>query len=538
MKSDEETPKEPKEAEIKESPPEPKEKSKKKPPPISPALDPLKEKFKAVSTAEEKAQLTIDFMKEALSQGKGSRFKEFWEAKRLCMDIFKESMNPIARSKLWKDFTELTLEAKRLKDILDEQAAFSIEQIELALSAIATELENYETLMKSASVINFPQIAKGLISDEDKYDLLQREVNLLKTLTTRLTSLRKEVIKTEMRIRFKNKLLQKISTLGDLVFPKRKALMKEVSDAYVEDIKSFAEVRFKEALSNQEQRTPLYILRDDIKMLQAFAKSLSLTTDAFNKTRQLLSTCWGELRDLEKDRKKEFSLKTEDFKKNYELVFEKIKTLEKSVEESGSPAGDALRDQTDRILAEMRTLELSRDGVKALKSSIQKILKTGASFAEEAGRKKNEARLENRENVKKALAEAIQSKDKHSVEELQSKQCVLQKEYEDLNLTGPETIVHEQLLQDFTSLILEKKEQEAIQSSEMEALEDIYNLRVQHRDQIKHQLEECRRELGGSGFDFEKAIIYREYIDVGKARLDQANVTLEKLEDKIAKIHE
>ncbi len=525
-------------AKVKESSYEAKGKIRKNPYPMSPALKLLKEKFKEMATSEEKAQLTINFMKETLAEGESFRFKNFWEAKRLCMDIFKGPMDPIARSRFWGDFIELTLEAKKLRDILDEQAAFSIEQIELALGAIANELESGGTRIKSAFGVGCPKITNGLISNEDQYDLLQRELNFLKTVAIRLTSLRKEVIETEMRTRSKNQLLLKISRLGDLVFPRKKVLMKEVSEAYVKDVASFVEVRFKGALSDQEKRISLYVLRNDIKMLQALAKSLFLTTDAFNTTRQLLSTCWEKLREVEKGRKKEFSLKSEDFKKNYELLFEKIKILEKSVEETGSPSGDALRDQTDRILVEMGTLELTRDGIKALKSGIQKILKTNDLFAEEARCRNNKILIENREKVKKSLVEVIQSKDKHSVEELQLKQRVLQKEYGDLKLSGPETIVYEQLIQDFTSFILDRKEQEAIQSLEMESLENVYNLRVEYRDQVKRQLEECRRELGGSGFDFEKAMIYREYIDGGKVRLDQANVMLEQLEDKIEKIHE
>ena len=40
---------------------------------------------------------------------------------------------------------ELSTEAKRLKEILDEQSAFAIEQIELAIQALERDLEHYDT---------------------------------------------------------------------------------------------------------------------------------------------------------------------------------------------------------------------------------------------------------------------------------------------------------------------------------------------------------------------------------------------------------
>ncbi|MCK4934044.1 MAG: hypothetical protein KAR79_00495 [Simkaniaceae bacterium] len=501
------------------------------------ALSELKKSFTNEMSVEAKAQAMIDFMKDTLSHGKTQCFKDFWEAKRLCMDLFKEPLNPIVRSKLWKEFTELTTEAKRFKSVLDEQASFAASQIELALDAAQTDLDNYDILLKQAPLLEIPEIAHGLIADRKKYEDLQRNLFILTKLATRLTSLRKEVIHTDMRIRLKNKLLQKISKLGDQIFPKRKILMKEISEAYLRDVQLFESRRFKESVSDVEKQFPLYIIRSEIKFLQGFSKALSLSGSVFHKTREILSRCWEEMRDMDKRQKKEFSLKTEDFKQNYELIREKITALEKLTESEKEISYDSMQDKVSQILQEMRTLELSRDGVKALKSSIQRILDKNSENVDAKKREKQKATLEKREAVKTSLEKVIKTECASTSENLQIVLNELQQDYEDLKLFGPDAIVYEQLLQDLTALVFDKQEEEAIDSTNLDALEDVYKHRVQQCNTIKHQVEECRRELGGSGFNFEKAMVYREYIDTGKERLDLAQEKLLKLEDKIANIH-
>ena len=65
-------------------------------------------------------------------QPQSPHFKDFWEARRLCLPLFKENMNPKSRSLLWAEYIEISAEARKLKEILDEQSPFAVEQIELA----------------------------------------------------------------------------------------------------------------------------------------------------------------------------------------------------------------------------------------------------------------------------------------------------------------------------------------------------------------------------------------------------------------------
>ena len=145
-------------------------------------------------------------MRGSISQEGSPRFREFWESRRLVLPFFKENLNPAIRAKLWGEYVELTVEARRLKEILEEQSAFAMEQIDLAIQAIEGDLSNFENLLGQQGDISFPEVSQTILQKADVYNRIQRELNLLNTLASRLNGLRKEIIKTDMRIRFMNSL--------------------------------------------------------------------------------------------------------------------------------------------------------------------------------------------------------------------------------------------------------------------------------------------------------------------------------------------
>ena len=182
--------------------------------------------FEEESTAEGKIRLSIDFMSAALSHSGTPRFKDFWEGRRLCLPLFKENISPKVRSQLWGSYIELSTEAKRLKEILDEQSAFAIEQIELAIQGLESDLERYDHILSQSQEAPLLPECVTLKDKEEFYSQVQRELALLNTLAVRVNGMRKEVVKTEMRIRIKNKLLERLSLCGDQIFPRRKELIK------------------------------------------------------------------------------------------------------------------------------------------------------------------------------------------------------------------------------------------------------------------------------------------------------------------------
>ncbi len=499
---------------------------------ISAAVKELGLKLQSLPSAEDKIRAYLDFMKAALND-KTPRFKDYWDAKRECLPLFKETITPAARADLWNQYTELSTEARHLKTQLDEQSAFAMEQIDLAISALETDLTKLPEILAISSEILFPEYSFALQGKKEFYVTAQKELNLLNTLASRVTSFRKEVIKTEMRIRFKNKLFERLSKAGDLIFPRRKELIQQISSQFLADVMQFA--------TSQE------IHRDEIKTLQQFAKELTLDTQTFTKTRLELSRLWEVLKEQDKVRKLEMTEKREATQKNVLLVMDKVKPFaERCKLETFTP--DEASKQAGEILTFMKTIDLGRDEVRYLKDEISKARSPidERLAKEQQAREKDleEAQRQRREKIEQFKARikelATQVADK-PIEELNLSKDKLQQELNLLTTTHAEKELLEHEIKMVRDLINEKKEQAmlALSPEQRQSLDHLYTVidewQVQ-KDEIRNQLETYKKALAGSGFDFEKAMRYRELIDSEKVRLDKINKTIADLESQIEKL--
>ncbi len=499
--------------------------------------------FQAETTAEGKIHLSIEFMRAALSNSGTPRFKDFWEGRRMCLPLFKENISPKVRSQLWGSYIELSTEAKRLKEILDEQSAFAIEQIELAIQALEKDLENYELLL---SQVQFSPQVYDSISLKDKeqaYNTIQIELMLLNTLAARVNGMRKEAVKTEMRIRIKNKLLERLSLCGDKIFPKRKELIKKISQEFIADVDKFIASHFQD---EEFQGVPLYALREEIKQLQSIAKVLTLNTHAFTETRLKLSGCWDKIKNREKERKKETQQKRQIFQQNFDLVMEKIKPFAEAC--ASGIAVDECNKQSAEILDFMRTLELGRDEVHALKDEIQKAKRAPFERAREQEqerlRKEKEVETLRRDTInalKTELNTLLTQADSTELEALMEKRDAIQKQFDEFTLAKAEKQIVDRLFKQLKDAIDEKREKALLMLSDddlkaLDQLKAALDERRQRRGEIKSQLEQYRKSLGGSGFDFEKAMLYREMIETEKAALEKINILISDIEDKIDQI--
>ncbi len=215
--------------------------------------------FAALATPEEKIHRALEFMRAALTQAGNPRFKDFWDMRHYCLALFKENLSAASRAHLWSSYVELSSEARRLKEILDEQSAFASEQIELAISALEKDLAEYDQLVAQMKSSAFTGSSFALKAKRDFYEQLQSELNLLNTLASRINGLRKEIIKTDMRMKTKAKFFDKLSVAGDRIFPRRKELVKQVSQEFIQDIRRFVEGEFANGIEKVAQ--PLYVLR-------------------------------------------------------------------------------------------------------------------------------------------------------------------------------------------------------------------------------------------------------------------------------------
>jgi hypothetical protein len=510
--------------------------------PASPVLKELMAELAKSASGEEKIQKCLAVMRAALSD-KAVRFKDYWEAKRLCLPMFKENLAAPVRSTLWAHYIEISTEARHLKETLDEQSAFAMEQIDLAIQAIEADLEKIDELVAQNSQWTLPDQCETLRSKKDLYHALQRELDLLNTLAARVNSFRKEVIRTEMRIRFKNKFFDRLSKAGDKIFPKRKELIRQISTEFLTDVKDFA----AKHCSGMQKETPIFGLRDEIKFLQSLAKEMTLDTHSFTETRLELSKCWDFLKECDKERKKEMTEKREFFKKSVELIMDKIKPLAERCQSETFTMDEAMKQSSD-ILSFMKTIELGRDEVHFLKDEIAKA-RTPVYERERKVQQAREKEIEESqrqrrdkiEDFKRRLQETCDQVLEKSVEELLSLKDELSKQLAALTATHAEKELLEHSLKELRDRIVDKKEKAIASLSDEERnslqhLKQMLEERKAQKQEIRTELETYRKALAGSGFDFEKAMRYRGLMDEEKIRLDKANHAIEEIETKIEEL--
>jgi len=380
-------------------------------------------------------------------------------------------------------------------------------------------------------------VAKSMESHLTYYIEKQRELSLLNAFAARINSLRKELIKTDMRIRYKNAFFQQLSKTGDQVFPRRKELIKEVSQQFNEHVDLFIEQNF----CGDKLEQPLYFLRDEIKALQNMAKVLTLNTQSFNQTRMKLSECWDRIKKLEKERKKDRTKLHAEFKEAASHVEPKLKELEEKFESSNLDEKQVseLIQEVNRLMSEVR---LSREDVKNFRERLNKIRRheadKAAALAKERSAKLKqleEDRKEQYSKIFKALESLVQNVTNTSMDEVESERSRLKGEFEALELTKWEKHDVERqfrLLQDQLS----KLKIENLSSDDREAFDQLQELLKecqQRRKEIRKQLEDFRKASGSSGLDFEQALKQSELVEQEKQRLESVYAEITDIEIRI-----
>lgn len=503
----------------------------------------LKE-FEGQTEFESKLQLAIDFMEVSLGFGGTPHFRNFWEARRLALPLFKENISPTHRNVLWNKYSELSKEARRLKEILDEQSAFAVEQIEIAITALEQDINQFDEQVEK-SVLHesfiFPQY---LNEKKPFYFQVQKQLNILNAQASRINAMRKELLKTEMRIRQKNKFFQRLSSAGDLVFPRRKDLIKQISQQFMEDVDAFIQTYF----SDQGFKDSLYALREEIKSLQGLAKVLTLNTNSFTQTRMRLSSCWDKIKHEEKDRKKERAHQKIIFKQNAETIRELIKNLDDVVVAGLDGSIAEWQNSLNDIVAKMRSVELGRDELKELRDELHEVRKK----IQDKAKGEEIARLEQEEIRKKqkrakydAFKEQIEAligkPEDYEPDALTNDRDNLLAQIHESMLTKNEKQELERMMKPLRDIITEKKERAILNLSEddrqsLNQLQEILKQRKERRQEIKNQLEVLRKASGSSSLDFEKAMQFTSLLNDEKERLEKSNQGIEEIENKISQL--
>jgi len=267
----------------------------------------LMSKLSLFATYEERIECVLDFMQEMLEAREALHFREFWEGRSLCLEFFRASVEPTARIKLWERYSQLCHEAKQLKELFEEESSFITEQIEKALDAVEANFQQFFERGSQEETISALQEAHTLQAHIEQYTVLQNELNQLNVYASRLSSLRKEVMKSDMRYNQRKRLLHRLQSLGDQVFPKRKQDIRQVSELFGEDVNNFVELTLVSIKKIQDLKQA----REEIKRLQHISKVLTLSTHTFTQTRLRLSECWDAIKNMLKKQKHEHQDKKE-----------------------------------------------------------------------------------------------------------------------------------------------------------------------------------------------------------------------------------
>lgn len=485
---------------------------------------------------ENRIRNSLDFMRACLAQDKVPAFRDFWEAKQLCLELFKENIPSHTRGVFWQEYVDLMKQARTLKEILDEKSAFSEEQIRLAIQAIVDDLDQLNERVHSVDKKLFPENSTIFKGREESYLTLQHELDLLNLIAKRIKSLRDELIEINIRIRTKNQFFAKLSEIGDRVFPRRKELIESISSFFQQDVEQFI------SKCGDFDATACFGLKEEIKILQNIAKEISLNTNVFSVTREMLSAFWNQIRQKEQQFKVEKAEKREVYQKNMQSINPKIDAFMKSFEDKVVSEKE-IDHKLDALFEESKALELGKEEIKFLKMRLSDCKK---SLIEQIKQKKQQKQAEEREENQhrehklRLLHEEIQSHidraEGLSLDVLVEKWEFFLKQIQGLVREGIEQLFFQNLLAMLKDLVQEKKlvlwmgEKNAdLKPNVEQLLED----RVEERKKVKMSLEAHRRIVGGSSLNLEMAMQYQKLIEDERMRLDSLEMLIEEIEQKL-----
>ncbi|NGX33789.1 MAG: hypothetical protein K1060chlam1_00130 [Candidatus Anoxychlamydiales bacterium] len=489
-------------------------------------LDFLK-KLENLSSNEDKIKLSLEEMKKAISKENKPDFKTFWDIKNRCLVLFKTPLNATSRILFWKEYIDLSNEVKSLKNILSEQTNFEVEQIDLAINSLEADLKKYDAVLLAMKKIEINEKLKSLVYKKSFFIESQKELDLLNAFAARINSLRKETIKTQMRISAKNKFLKRFAIIGDIIFPKRKKIVDSVSEEFSISIDGFAK-------NFDLKKVSFFILKDAIKNLQNLAKKLTLNTEAFTNCRLTLSKCWDKVKLAEKSYKKERQ-KSKGF---IDQALLKIENLKKMCETN--PNDKDILNEEKEIFNFIKTLSLKNEDIKFLKFKIneakapihqkKKKIKEKKISVEDEREKNRKTKLDQIKNDIKTLLD----KSELSIDELEQEKNQIEEKLNGFDLAKFEKLILEKDFRALYHLIEEKKEKQTLNSSdELNQFLLVFEQKKKRRQTLKSHLDNLNKQLAASSLGFEKAMMLRDLIDEEKLRLKNLDKSIDQLEEKI-----
>jgi DNA repair exonuclease SbcCD ATPase subunit len=494
------------------------------------------EQLESVSSPSEALRLCIDEMRLLLSQREVPNFRAFWEVRQKCLTLFKEKVSPRTRTLIWSEFISLSEEFRKVKGVINSQAAFAVEQIELAIEALKADIEQIDHKISEMTPIDFPNRVRIMDGQQDHFIPIQQELDLMSNFAGRLNSLRRELLNTPMRARIKSRLFNKLSQLGDSIFPRQKEKISLLSESFLERIHTFS-----------IDESSLHDSKEEIKALQALSKALMINTRAFNQIREILSSFWDQIREQEREHHEKKAQDREKFKESFEALQPKIQLLNTEGRQSKITWKKA-QEREVTILAEMRKFPLGPADFKALKKQLAEAIEPLEKKRIEELKKRKEKELQALAQRQKAqdmlmnsLTELLDRSETLGLDVLVEKWESLVKEEKTLDPKGPEGEKISRRLDAICDHIQEKKWQSLQEDQSEEGKHQLHALldnRHKARRKLKKALEDLRKIVGGSGLNLEGSLFYQEMIREEKYRLDAIETMIEEIEEKLFDVKE
>lgn len=505
---------------------------------IDSSKKPSHEPKETTLTIEERLTLCLEKMQESLEQKQEPNLSQFWQAKKECVLLFKEKISPQKRNQFWQKYIKLSDEGRIVRDFLDEEALFAIEQIELAIVDVEKQFQLIEE-SKCTIQLEFPRSPQAFIRIYDSCCNLQNLIQQAQLLAIRLQELRKEISIMSMRMKIKGRFFDRLSLICDKLFPKRNEMIAQLSELFFQTVQDFVRKNFSE--NHQQLKRNCYFLQNEIREIQAVAKLFSLSTKVFAETRKELSRCWDQLKEIEKEKKEDFSQMKEQSDSNSQKIEKMIQELSEEKDLSEKEVMSRLKE----IQKEMQGSMLLRKQIAILEKKCELIAKpfeeAKEKAKEELREKRKQALLLEEQNVKAFLDKLVllqQSIPSESLDITRSTIHNLEASLTQLECADARKKMLKQRLKEVMTAFAQVEEKALLfqatgSQEDQKRLSLILESKIAQREKLKAFLEECRKERGKSCLDFQKAIELSEKIEKGKAELQALEQSILDFDNKI-----
>lgn len=486
----------------------------------------LKETLQALPV-QERIEGYLQFMKAQLNP-QAPNFRDFWESRKDCAVCFRELEDVHTKNMLLDQLQNLCAEAKGLKVMLDEQSQFAMEQISLAIDGIEKEIDIIQEQNPGWKPSHTPD--KGQF-DQEFYALRQGLLNWLNGFSTRVSGLRKELMKTDMRVRHKNKLFANLSKVGDKIFPPRKELIREVSEHFVVDVERYA------GLLLNATNVHIISAKEDVKNWQSLAKELTLNTHAFKKSRELLSQCWEHLKKLDKQLHSQRQSEKGEKRARFQMFIDQIEEIKK-LQAAGQLQERMLLSRLDDLSRKARKEDILKEDQETLRQAI-------LAFKQPILDRQDQERavqVQRRDEIQRLHTTAFQAsleKMKQLLDDAsESAYDEMRQEFNAINERITLTHEEHQMLQKMMSQVadrtldrrVERLIEESKTSSDLKSLyEDLYGC----RSELRALLETHKKEAGASGLSFERAMALGERTARERQRIERLEAVIIEIQDKL-----